>query len=579
MLAAYVTVLIQFIRFWIENCLDGYDWGNNIGKFLGDWFHNLIIGVTIVVVAVPEGLPLAVMISLAYSVRKMLKDKNFVKRLASCEIMGGANNICSDKTGTLTMNKMHVTNVWNGDDQELPAPKVKKTNRQVEKKTKKEEENEGEESSDDDLPPFEIGMFFKDQHHGNLFIQNLACNTQGTHKDSNATDKAMIKVVPRTGNDYKAMREKHLPDGYVRFPFTSKRKKMSTVLENIDDNEFGYDKRLHVKGAAEQILKLCSHWLNEDGQKEELSDDKKKEINDHVIEKYAENALRTICCAYKDLRDGEGGATHENDASDGFNKEIELSGLTFICVLGIKDIIRPEVPQAVEDCFNAQVRVRMVTGDNKITAMAIAKECNLITEKKDYSVLEGQNFYDIVGGLYCANCKKDIADCECKPEKQDEKIKNTKEFKKIRTELCVLARSRPDDKYLLVTGLKQFGDVVAVTGDGTNDAPALKKADVGFAMGITGTDVAKDAADIILLDDNFASIVKACVWGRNIYDNIRRFLQFQLTVNVVALASAFVGGVLLKESPLAPIQLLWVNLIMDSLGSLALATEPPNRAK
>ena len=207
--------------------------------------------------------------------------------------------------------------------------------------------------------------------------------------DSNATDKAMIKVVPRTGNDYKAMREKHLPDGYVRFPFTSKRKKMSTVLENIDDNEFGYDKRLHVKGAAEQILKLCSHWLNEDGQKEELSDDKKKEINDHVIEKYAENALRTICCAYKDLRDGEGGATHENDASDGFNKEIELSGLTFICVLGIKDIIRPEVPQAVEDCFNAQVRVRMVTGDNKITAMAIAKECNLITEKKDYSVLEG----------------------------------------------------------------------------------------------------------------------------------------------------------------------------------------------
>ena len=141
MLAAYVTVLIQFIRFWIENCLDGYDWGNNIGKFLGDWFHNLIIGVTIVVVAVPEGLPLAVMISLAYSVRKMLKDKNFVKRLASCEIMGGANNICSDKTGTLTMNKMHVTNVWNGDDQELPAPKVQKTNRQVEKKTKKEEEN------------------------------------------------------------------------------------------------------------------------------------------------------------------------------------------------------------------------------------------------------------------------------------------------------------------------------------------------------------------------------------------------------------------------------------------------------
>lgn len=154
-------------------------------------------------------------------------------------------------------------------------------------------------------------------------------------------------------------------------------------------------------------------------------------------------------------------------------------------------------------------------------------------------------------------------------------MKNKEAFKSIWKNLCVLARSRPADKYLLVTGIREFGDVVAVTGDGTNDAPALKKADVGFAMGITGTDVAKLAADIILLDDNFASIVSACKWGRNVYDNIRRFLQFQLTVNVVALISAFVGSCILRESPLQPIQLLWVNLIMDSLASLALATEPP----
>lgn len=159
--------------------------------------------------------------------------------------------------------------------------------------------------------------------------------------------------------------------------------------------------------------------------------------------------------------------------------------------------------------------------------------------------------------------------------KVKESVRNKEEFKKIWRHLDVLARSRPEDKYLLVTGIKEMGDVVAVTGDGTNDAPALKKADVGFAMGITGTDVAKHAADIILLDDNFASIVNACMWGRNIYDNIRRFLQFQLSVNIVALATAFVGSCILRESPLQPIQLLWVNLIMDSLGSLAEATEPP----
>jgi P-type Ca2+ transporter type 2B len=219
----------------------------------------------------------------------------------------------------------------------------------------------------------------------------------------------------------------------------------------------------------------------------------------------------------------------------------------------------------------------MVTGDNKITAMAIAKECKIIDEKfgiTNDSVMEGPEFYERMGGLICKTCKND-SPCNCDPKDVVEGVKNLNAFKAIRKHLRVLARSRPEDKYLLVTGLKEMGDVVAVTGDGTNDAPALKKADVGFAMGITGTDVAKHAADIIVMDDNFASIVSAAKWGRNIYNNIRKFLQFQLAVNIVALFTAFVGSVLLKESPLQPIQLLWVNLIMDSLGSLALATELP----
>lgn len=202
--------------------------------------------------------------------------------------------------------------------------------------------------------------------------------------------------------------------------------------------------------------------------------------------------------------------------------------------------------------MKAGITVRMVTGDNKITALAIAKECRIITEATETnpdSVLEGPEFYARMGGLICKTCGKD-APCECDPKKVVEGVKNIHMFAPLWKNLKVLARSRPEDKYLLVTGLKEMGDVVAVTGDGTNDAPALKKADVGFAMGITGTDVAKHAADIIVMDDNFASIVKAVMWGRSVYDNIRKFLQFQLTVNVVAMFTAFVGSVILKETPL-----------------------------
>ena len=271
--------------------------------------------------------------------------------------------------------------------------------------------------------------------------------------------------------------------------------------------------------------------------------------------------------------------------SEGVIRVVEKDGFILIAVIGIKDIIREEVPKAIAQCHKAGIIVRMVTGDNKITAMAIAKECNILLNDPhpgDDSVLEGPEFYERMGGLYCKNCKndrtasKDKPVCECKADKVDEGVRNLAAFKSIRANLRVLARSRPEDKYLLVTGLKEMGDTVAVTGDGTNDAPALKKADVGFAMGITGTDVAKHAADIIVMDDNFASIVKACMWGRNIYENIRKFLQFQLSVNIVALVTAFVGSCILKESPLEPIQLLWVNMIMDSLGALALATEKPN---
>jgi P-type Ca2+ transporter type 2B len=300
-----------------------------------------------------------------------------------------------------------------------------------------------------------------------------------------------------------------------------------------------------------------------------------KQQLEQVIKIYAKQALRTIAFGYKDLKNQEGGPSHEDKTEGSKIYKIEEGGHTLICIAGIKDIIREEVPDAVIKCNEAGVRVRMVTGDNKITAIAIAKECGIIKEGEEDQqcvCMEGPEFYNFVGGLVHKDTREPILVMGKEGDK--ETVGNMENMKLVRNKLKVLARSRPNDKYIMVTGLRLLGDIVAVTGDGTNDAPALKKSDVGFAMK-TGTQVAHNAADIIIQDDNFASIVKACMWGRNVFDNIRRFLQFQLTVNVVALITSFIGSCVLKESPLQAIQLLWVNLIMDSLASLALATETP----
>lgn len=247
--------------------------------------------------------------------------------------------------------------------------------------------------------------------------------------------------------------------------------------------------------------------------------------------------------------------------------EFEKTNLTLLSVIGIKDILRQEVPKAVLDCKLAGIKVRMVTGDNKVTARAIAKECFIVDPNDEQSlVLEGPEFMDRIGGIICANCKTAQCDCvgdEKKAAKLGKKvrkdtIKNAEEFDKIYKHIDVIARCRPEDKYAMVVGLRERNHVVAVTGDGTNDAPALKKADVGFAMGIAGTEVAREAAAIILLDDNFSSLVKAVLWGRNIYDSIRKFLQFQLTVNVVAVGITLIGAAVIQQEVLTPIQMLWV---------------------
>lgn len=512
-----LVLLVLAIWYSIEHfAVNGNAWkGSDAEVYLGYF----IIAVTILVVAIPEGLPLAVTISLAYSVKKMLKDNNFVRHLDACETMGSATTICSDKTGTLTTNRMTVMKTWIGGQEYSPVPK--------------------------DLQK-ECKLLFTNGVCVNSTAEILPPKTEGglPEHTGNKTECALLQLCDTMGEKYADVRNQTNIDRMITF--SSLKKRMSVVVQH--EQAF----RVYTKGATEVVLGLCTKMLNTDGTISELSLNQKTEINKNVIEKYAQQGFRTLCLAYRDME--------HHDVSD---DELE-SNLTCVAIVGIEDPVRQEVPGAIEQCRKAGVTVRMVTGDNISTARSIATKCGIIGKTQNEIIMEGKEFRQKVldknGNIIQA------------------------EFDKIWPNLRVLARSSPTDKHTLVSGIIQANvpslgpQVVAVTGDGTNDAPALKKADVGFAMGISGTAVAKDASDIILMDDNFISIVNAVKWGRNVYDSISKFLQFQLTVNVVAVLVATIGAFTIQDTPLTAIQLLWVNLIMDTFASLALATEKPTDA-
>ncbi|XP_075886319.1 plasma membrane calcium-transporting ATPase 1 isoform X4 [Nelusetta ayraudi] len=523
-----LVVLFVVDTFWIQNL----PWVKDCTPIYIQFFVKFfIIGVTVLVVAVPEGLPLAVTISLAYSVKKMMKDNNLVRHLDACETMGNATAICSDKTGTLTMNRMTVVQAYIADKHYKKVP---------------EPEN---------IPPSILDML----------ILGIAVNCAYTTKImppekegglprqvGNKTECALLGFSNDLKRDYQAIRNE-IPEEklYKVYTFNSVRKSMSTVLKMADGSY-----RMFSKGASEILLKKCYKVLTASGESKVFRPRDRDDMAKKVIEPMASEGLRTICLAYRDFSaaDGEPDWDNENDI---------LTGLTCLCVVGIEDPVRPEVPDAIKKCQRAGITVRMVTGDNINTARAIATKCGILLPGDDFICLEGKEFNRRI-----RNEKGEI---------EQERID------KIWPKLRVLARSSPTDKHTLVKGIIdstviEQRQVVAVTGDGTNDGPALKKADVGFAMGIAGTDVAKEASDIILTDDNFSSIVKAVMWGRNVYDSISKFLQFQLTVNVVAVIVAFTGACITQDSPLKAVQMLWVNLIMDTFASLALATEPPTEA-
>ena len=312
------------------------------------------------------------------------------------------------------------------------------------------------------------------------------------------------------------------------------------------------------------MLDLCTTINKEDGV-EELTTETFQDLKECVIDRWASEALRTLTLAYKVIGEDD----IERAVKD---NEWCLKDLTLLAIVGISDPLRGGVPKAVQDAKNAHITVRMVTGDNIETATAIAKEAGILPQnfRKEINpeaVMLGEHFREKLDW---------IEEDDEKSKNKSYRIGNEEVFRKITNSLQVLARASPDDKFKLVIGLKQINACVAVTGDGTNDAPALRQAHVGLAMNKVGTDVAKEAADIILVDDNFCSIITAVKWGRNIYDCIRKFIQFQLTVNIVALILCFVGAVIIKKSPLTVVQMLWVNLIMAKFTALALSTEPPS---
>ncbi len=335
----------------------------------------------------------------------------------------------------------------------------------------------------------------------------------------NKTECGLLGMVMDMGGKYDEIRAKHPAETHTKvFTFNSARKMMSTVVKH---NE-GY--RLFSKGASEIVLNKCGFYLDTEGNPVSLTQEKIDDFIKTVVEKMASDGLRTICVAYRDFMPEGTDSKHENvtyfkDVPDWDNEDFLLKDFTCLCLIGIEDPVRDEVPDAIKKCQSSGVVVRMVTGDNVNTATSIAMKCGIVKPGDDFLILESKDF----------NSKIRDSTGEV----------NQELFDKVWPRLRVLARSSPQDKYILVNGiveskLSQHREVVAVTGDGTNDGPALKRADVGFAMGIQGTDVAKEASDIILTDDNFSSIVKAVMWGRNVYDAIAKFLQFQLTANVVA---------------------------------------------
>lgn len=553
--------------------------------FLSDYLHMTIQAITILVVAIPEGLPLAVTIALAFSVKRMLADNNLVRHLSAAETMGCATTICTDKTGTLTTNDMSVRTMWLAGQK---FDNLQYLNSRVLS------------SSIEGADPLDL-----DPRLHSVLVNSLALNSSagleysGNKADTlvkvgNRTECALLELCSHLGANYNRIRSEQKV--VRRFPFSSDRKRMSTLVFNPGDSLDGVMcTRLFVKGAAEIILDLCTFQVGSDSSALRLEEGDKAEL----LAGARKSGLRMLALAYRDVM-----LPFQTDSNTDEFAASHLEGeLTLLAIVGIEDPLREEVPAAIAACHRAGISVRMLTGDNATTGSSIARQCGilppgsiviqpqgscdeLLSELRELGAPSPQFPAKVEGGSSNGSVEANNSEGTDRwlvmdgPQFREAVVEpdgaiRQEVFDLVWPRLRVLARCSPADKYAIVKGLQSNPEeVVAVTGDGTNDAPALRLADVGFAMN-DGTSIAKDASDILLMDNNFASIVGAVRWGRNVYAGVSRFLQFQLTINTVAIATAVGGALALQESPLTAVQMLWVNLIMDSLASLSLATDAP----
>ena len=492
-----IAVIILIGRIIVYGVEVGYDFSTteSIVGFISYLLSSFMIAVTLVVVAVPEGLPMAVTLSLAFSMKRLMKQNTLPRTMHACETMGAVSVICSDKTGTLTQNQMSVVDTAFAD---LPQEQT-----------------------------------LDDSQRANLLKECIAVNTTA-HLDrseegkiktiGNPTEGALLLWLNSNGVDYLRLRES--VEVVNRLQFTTELKYMATIVRSkaIEGKYVVY-----CKGAPDILMGMCDITQEQ------------KSLYEAKLAQYQSYANRTLAFAYKVLNSTEG------VFADG---KLTLSDLHMMGIVGIEDPVRADVPDAIEDCLKAGIQVKIVTGDAPGTAKEIGRQLGLWTkDDTDENILIGTELAAM----------------------SDEELKVR--LPKVK----IISRARPNDKDRAVRLLKSMDYIVAVTGDGTNDAPALNAANVGLSMG-DGTAVAKEASDMTILDNSFSTIANAVMWGRSLYKNIKRFILFQMTVNVVACLIVAIGAFINTESPLTVTQMLWVNLIMDTFAALALASLPPDKS-
>lgn len=489
-----VVSVAAFFIFLIHDILTNPAWGGKDYFYMAEIVLNyFMMAVTLIVMAVPEGLPMAITLSLALNMRRMLKSNNLVRKLHACETMGAVTVICTDKTGTLTQNKMQVSAL---------------------------ELKQGDEA---------------------LLDTAIALNSTAELNDGkpigNPTESALLLWLDAQGKDYEELRKQ--VNVLKQLPFSTERKMMATLAE-VDGETY-----LFVKGAPEIVMKKC------------IIEDRMLKQTAEELDEWQHKAMRTLAFAYKKVETSIMRTSRTSTAE--VVALLDANDLQLQAIAAIADPIRPDVPAAVQECRHAGIEVKVVTGDTAATALEIGKQIGVFEDEPENIGADGS---------------MTSLDQQMITGEQWEALSDEEAYERAK-DIRVMSRARPTDKQRLVAMLQKRGEVVAVTGDGTNDAPALHYAHVGLSLG-SGTSVAKEASDMTLLDDSFKSIANAVMWGRSLYRNLQRFLFFQLVVNVAALLLVLGGSVIGTEMPLTVTQILWVNLIMDTFAALALASLPPS---